>query len=177
MISTIWPDRLVGSSVQRRQRLLAATHHQAKDGVWNYFVALWRPAGFRFQIRSIVFSTIRCSDVDFCRPACWQHAAWFAATGCKVARNLGRNCIFRTDIYLRRTFAPTVYTSRSHCSGALLSIPFFIEAFRRGSVKPALVGVRNDSHGSDDALGSMFTIPALLVWLSLAIRTGHGSKT
>ncbi|MDT7812731.1 MAG: hypothetical protein QOJ42_2647, partial [Acidobacteriaceae bacterium] len=35
---------------------LASTHHQAKDGVWNYSVALWRPLASAFRSVLLFFS-------------------------------------------------------------------------------------------------------------------------
>jgi hypothetical protein len=55
---------------------------------------------------------------------------------------------------------------------ALPSVGFFIEAFRTGSVKPALVAFAMTIVALMARMGSVFTIPALLFWL--VWHFGHG---
>ena len=69
-------------------------------------------------------------------------------------------------------FVATTLTELLGLFWALLSVPFFIEAFRTGSVKPALVAFAMTIVALMTRMGSMFTIPVLLLWLFW--QFGHG---
>jgi hypothetical protein len=59
---------------------------------------------------------------------------------------------------------------------ALLSIPFFIKAFRDRSASAALVAFAMTAAALMTRMGSMFTIPALLVWLVWQFANGIAAR-
>ena len=78
-----------------------------------------------------------------------------------------------TYIYVRE-FVPTSLTELLGLSWALVSIPFFIEAMRTRSLPHALVALAMTAAALLTRMGSMFTIPALIVWTFL--QFGRGAK-
>jgi hypothetical protein len=156
---------------------LASTHHQAKDGVWNYSVALWRPLASAFRSVLLFFSNYSLQTMLILQACLLAAAAWFAADAVARWRGIWAGIAFFGLTYIYdRTFTPTVYTEPLALFWALLSVPFFIEAFRTGSVKPALVAFAMTAMALMMRMGSMFTIPALLVWLVWQFGRGMAAK-
>src|SRR5258707_8056992 len=93
-------------------------------------------------------------------------AACFAAHALARWRGTWAGIAFLGLTYIyARTFIPTTLTEPPGMLWALLSIPFFIVAFRTGSVKPTLVAFAMTIVALMTRMGSIFTIPALLLWL------------
>src|SRR5262249_6338798 len=64
-----------------------------------------------------------------------------------------------------RTFAPTSLTEPLGLVWALFAIPFLIEAWRTGSLAHALLGLAAITAALMTRMGSMFSIPAVMLWL------------
>lgn len=144
---------------------LTAAYDQAKDGVWND-VALHRPLAAAFRSVLVVFGNFSL-PVSLVLQACLLAAATcFASHAVAKWRGVWSGIAFAALTYIyARYFVPTTLTEALGLFWALLSIPFFIAAFRESSVKPALLGFAMTTVALMTRMGSMFTIPALLVWL------------
>jgi hypothetical protein len=93
-------------------------------------------------------------------------ASCVAAHAVMVWRGIWAGLVFLGLSYLyTRTFAPTSLSEPLGLFWSLLSIPFFICSFRSRSAAAALLGFAMTSVALMTRMGSMFTIPALLVWL------------
>jgi hypothetical protein len=75
-----------------------------------------------------------------------------------------------------RAFVPTALTESLGLFWSLLSIPFFVNAFRSGSEKPAVIGLAMTVTALMTRMGSMFTVPALLLWLIWQFGQGAAAK-
>lgn len=144
---------------------LAAAHDQVKDGTWVAF-AQRRPLASAFR-SVILFFGCYSLPIMLTLQACLLAAATcFAAYAVVMWRGVWAGIAFFGLTYIyTRTFVPTTLTEPLGLFWALLSVPFFVEVFRSGSVKPALIALAMTAIALMTRMGSMFTIPALLVWL------------
>jgi hypothetical protein len=152
---------------------LAASYDQARDGTWIAF-AQRRPLAAAFRSVLLFFSNYSLPDMLILQACLLAAAACFAAYRIAIWRGVWAGIAFFGLTYIyARFFVPTVLTEPLGLFWALFSIPFFIEAFRDRSVKPALVAFAMTTVALMTRMGSMFTIPALMVWL--VWQFGHGT--
>jgi hypothetical protein len=144
---------------------IAEAFFEAKQGVWTPW-ALRRPLAAAF--RSVL---LFASDFSF--PVMLTLQAFMLALAVCISsyavmiwRGIWAGlCFFGFAYIYTRIFMPTSLTEPLGLFWSLLSVPFFIASFRSGSVKPGLVGFAMTSMALMTRMGSMFTIPALLLWL------------
>jgi hypothetical protein len=144
---------------------LAAAFDQVKDGVWNA-MALRRPLAAGFRSVLLIFGNFSLPSMLILQACLVAGAACFAAQAIIAWRGVWAGIAFFALTYIYdRIFVPTTLTEPLGLFWALLSIPFFIEAFRDHSVRAALVAFAMTTAALMTRMGSMFTIPALLMWL------------
>ena len=144
---------------------LTASYDQVKDSVWNT-QALRRPLAAAFRSVLLVFGNFSL-PVMLTLQACMVAAAIsFATYAIMIWRGVWAGLAFFALTYIYdRFFVPTTNTEPLGMFWALLAIPFFIKAFRDRSVKAALLAFALTSVALVTRMGSMFTLPALLLWL------------
>jgi hypothetical protein len=153
---------------------LAAAHDQAKDGLWN-FVALRRPLAAAFRSVLLVFGNFSLQFTLLIQACLIAGAVCFATNAVAKWRGVWAATAFFALTYIYdRNFVPTTLTEPLGLFWALLSIPFYIEAFRDRAVKPALLAFAMTAVALLTRMGSVFTIPALLLWL--VWQFGQGAK-
>src|SRR5260370_41466447 len=117
---------------------LAASHDQAKDGFWND-VALHRPLAAAFRSVLLVFGNFSLQFMLILQACLLAGATCFATHAVARWRGIWAGTAFLALTYIYdREFVPTTHTEPLGLCWALLSFPFFIEAFRDGSVQPSL---------------------------------------
>jgi hypothetical protein len=154
---------------------LTAVHDQAKDGVWNSS-ALWRPLGIAFRSVLSAFANLSLPWMLILQAVLVAGALCFATRAVILWRGVWAGLAFFALVYIYgRSFAATTLTEPLGLFWALLAIPFFIEAIVSGSARPALTGFAMTMVALMTRMGSMFTIPALLLWLIW--QFGHSTAT
>ncbi len=144
---------------------LAAAFDQRKDGVWNV-PALRRPLAASFRSVLLLFGDFSLQYMLILQAALVAGAACFAANAIMMWRGVWAAIAFFALTYIYgRYFVPTTLTEPFGLFWALLSIPYFIRAFGDRSASAALVAFAMTATALMTRMGSMFTIPALLVWL------------
>jgi hypothetical protein len=155
---------------------LTAAHDQAKDGFWNW-VAIHRPLAAALRSVLLFVSDFSLQFMLVLQGCLVAGALWFAIHAVTMWRGIWAGTAFFALTYIyNRNFVPTTLTEPLGLFWALLSIPFFIEAFRDRSIKPALVGFAMTTVALMTRMGSMFTIPALLIWLVWQFGSGAKAK-
>jgi hypothetical protein len=153
---------------------LAAAFDQVKDGTWTSF-ALRRPLAAAFRSVLLVLGDFSLQHMLILQACLVAGAACFATYAIIKWRGVWAGIAFFALTYIYdRYFVPTPLTEPQGLLWALLSIPFFIKAFRDRSVNAALVAFAMTTVALMTRMGSMFTIPALLVWLIW--QFGQGAK-
>jgi hypothetical protein len=175
-ISAIWtgverPDDLHGSSIggliafSDAGGYWAGAHDQARDGSWSSF-SLRRPIAAAFRTVLLFLAAYSTSYMLILQAFLLSAASCFAAYSVAKWRGVWPGVAFFGLVYIySRVFAPTSLTEPLGLIWALLAIPFFIQALKTGSLAPALFGLGAISLALMSRMGSMFTIPALLLWL------------
>jgi hypothetical protein len=155
---------------------LASGYDQAQGGFWNE-VALRRPLSAAFRSVLLVFGNFSLPLMLVLQACLIAAATCFAANAVAAWRGIWAGLTFFALTYIyARYFVPTTLTEPLGLFWALLSIPFFIEAFRTRSAKPALVAFALTTVALVTRMGSMLTIPALLVWLIWQFGPSAGAK-
>jgi hypothetical protein len=155
---------------------LAAIHDQAKDGYWNE-IALYRPLASAFRSALALFTGFSLPTMLILQACLVAAATCFAASAVAAWRGIWAGLAFFALTYIyARYFVPTTLTEALGLFWALLSVPFFIESFRSRSAKPALVAFAMTAVALMTRMGSMFTLPALLVWLIWQFGQGVAAK-
>jgi len=155
---------------------LAAAYDQARDGTWVPF-AQRRLLAAAARSVLLFFGGYSLPMMLILQACLLAAAACFAAHALARWRGIWAGIAFLGLTYIyARTFVPTTLTEPPGMFWALLSIPFFIEAFRTRSVKPALVAFAMTIVALMTRMGSMFTIPALLLWLVWQFGRGTAAK-
>ncbi len=128
--------------------------------------ALRRPLAAAFR-SVLLFASYYSFPLMLVLQACLLAFAMCLASYAVVLwRGIWAGIVFFALSYIyTRIFMPTSLTEPLGLFWALLSVPFFVASFRSGSVKPALVAFALTSMALMTRMGSMFTIPALLLWL------------
>jgi hypothetical protein len=144
---------------------LAEAFFQANTGSWTAF-ALRRPLAAAFRSVLLFGSGYSFPAMLVIQIFLVAFAAFVAACWVTLARGIWAGLTFFGLTYIyTRIFSPTSLTEPLGIFWSLLSIPFFVESFRSRSVRPALVGFAITSLALMTRMASMFTIPALLLWL------------
>ncbi|MDT7812730.1 MAG: hypothetical protein QOJ42_2646, partial [Acidobacteriaceae bacterium] len=152
---------------------IAAAYDQARDGTWITF-AQRRLLASAFRSVLLFFGNYSLPAMMILQACLLAAAACFAAYRVAMWRGIWAAIAFFGLTYIyARYFVATALTEPLGLFWALLSVGFFIEAFRTGSVKPALVAFAMTTVAMMTRMGSMFTIPALLLWL--VWQFGHGT--
>jgi hypothetical protein len=155
---------------------LAAAFDQVRDGVWNA-VALRRPLAAGFRSVLLIFGNFSLPSMLILQACLVAGAACFATWAIVLWRGVWAGIAFFALTYIyARTFVPTTLTEPLGLFWALLSIPFFIEAFRDRSAGAALTAFAMTTAALMTRMGSMFTIPALLLWLIWQFGNGIASR-
>jgi hypothetical protein len=158
------------------EQYLASAHDQVQSGFWNE-VALRRPLAAAFRSVLLVFGNFSLPLMLVLQACLVAAATCFAVTAIVAWRGVWAGITFFALIYIyARYFVPTTLTEPLGLFWALLSIPFFIEALRSRSAKPALMAFALTTVALMTRMGSMFTIPALLVWLVWQFGQGAAAK-
>jgi hypothetical protein len=155
---------------------LSAAYDQARDGTWITF-AQRRPLAAAARSVLLLFSDYSLPIMLVLQASLVAAAACFAAHAVALWRGIWAAIAFFGLTYIyARTFVPTTLTESLGLFWALLSVPFFIEALRSRSVESALIAFALTSVALMTRMGSMFTIPALLIWLVWQFGTGAAAK-
>ena len=151
---------------------IVAAFDQARDGTWTAF-AQRRPFAAAFRSVLLVMSGYSFIAMLLFQACLLAIAACLASYAVIIWRGVWAGLAFFGMTYIyARIFAPTTLTEPFGLFWSLLSVPFFIEAFRTGSVKPAIAGFAMTLVALLTRMGSMFTVPALALWL--VWQFGHG---
>jgi hypothetical protein len=155
---------------------LAAAFDQVRDGVWNA-VALRRPLAAGFRSVLLIFGNFSLPSMLILQACLVAGATCFATWAIVRWRGVWAGIVFFALTYIyARTFVPTTLTEPLGLFWALLSIPFFIQAFRDRSASAALLAFAMTAAALMTRMGSMFTIPALLVWLVWQFANGIAAR-
>jgi hypothetical protein len=155
---------------------IAAAYDQARDGIWITF-AQRRLLASAFRSVLLFFGNYSLPAMMILQACLFAAAACFAAYRVAMWRGIWAATAFFGLTYIyARYFVPTALTEPLGLFWALLSVGFFVEAFRTGSVKPALVAFAITLVALMTRMGSMFTIPALLIWLVWQFGQGIAAK-
>ena len=175
-ISAMWTDTLrlgdlelnsVGGLVAATDaaNYFAGSQDQARDGVWSGPI-LRRPFAAAFRSVLMFFGDFSYSNMLVLQTVLLSAAACFAASAVARWRGLWAGLAFFALAYANaRTWAPTSLTEPLGLWWALFSVPFFIAALRSNSLAHALIALASMSVALATRMGSMFTIPALVVWM------------
>ncbi|OSI90187.1 hypothetical protein [Bradyrhizobium canariense] len=155
---------------------LAGAFDQVKDGVWSP-IALRRPLAAGFRSVLLIFGNFSLPSMLILQACVVAGAVCLATYAIVVWRGIWAAIAFFALTYIfDRIFVPTTLTEPLGVFWALLSIPFFIRAFRDHSVTAALLAFTMTSVALMTRMGSMFTIPALVMWLIWQFGKGIGAK-
>lgn len=144
---------------------LTASYDQFRDGTWNV-IALRRPLAAAFRSVLLVFGNFSLQLMLVLQAFLVAGAICFAAYAVAKWRGIWAGLAFLALTYIYvRIFVPTTMTEALGLFWALLAIPFFTQAFASGSARPALAAFALTTVALMTRMGSMFTIPALLIWL------------
>src|ERR1043166_5187021 len=155
---------------------LSAAFDQVRDGVWNA-VALHRPLAAGFRSVLLIFSGFSLPSMLILQVCLVAGASCLATWAIVLWRGVWAGIAFfaLTYIYIP-SFVETTLTEPLGLFWALLSIPFFVESFRDRSASAALVAFAITTVALMTRMGSMFTIPALLVWLLWQFANGIAAR-
>ncbi len=84
-----------------------------------------------------------------------------------MARSLGGVAFYALAYIYVRAFVPTALTEPLGLFWALIAIPFFVDALRGGSFAHAIIAFGAMAVALMTRMGGMFTIPALMLWMSV----------
>ncbi|MCA6099027.1 hypothetical protein [Bradyrhizobium australafricanum] len=144
---------------------LASAQSQVAHGSWSWF-ALRRPLAAAFRSVLLIFGNLSLQHMLILQACLLAGAICFATHAIMKWRGVWAGMAFLALTYIySRYFVPTTLTEPLGLFWALLSIPFFLKAFHDRSVSAALVAFAMTAMALMTRMGSMFTLPALLVWL------------
>lgn len=175
-LSAMWADTLrlgdlelnsVGGLVAATDsaHYFAGAQDQARDGVWTGPI-LSRPFAAGFRSVLMFLGDFSYSNMLVLQTALLSAAACFAASAVARWRGLWAGLAFFALAYANaRTWAPTSLTEPLGLWWAFFSVPFFVAALRSNSLTHALIAFASMGIALATRMGSMFTIPALVVWM------------
>ncbi|MCP1914588.1 hypothetical protein J2R96_007068 [Bradyrhizobium elkanii] len=144
---------------------LASAFGQVTNGTWSWF-ALRRPLAAAFRSVLLIFGNLSLQQMLILQACLLAGAICFATHAIMKWRGVWAGIAFFALAYIySRYFVPTTLTEPLGLFWALLSIPFFLKAFHDRSVSAALVAFAMTAIALMTRMGSMFTLPALVVWL------------
>lgn len=144
---------------------VAAAYDQTRIGIW-YVTASNRPLAAAFREILLIFGGFSMQVMLILQALVLASATCFAAYSVVRWRGVWAGITFFGFAYTyARTFVPTALTETLGFTWAMLSIPFFIVAFRHHSTKHALTAFALTCLGLMTRMGSMFTLPAVPLWL------------
>lgn len=153
---------------------LTGAFDQITDGTLNAF-ALRRPLAAAFRSTLLIFGNISFQNMLILQACLLAGAICFATYAIMKWRGIWAGLAFFALNYIYDCyFVATPLTEPLGLFWALLSIPFFIRGFRDRSTSSALVAFAMTAMALMTRMGSMFTLPALLVWLIW--QFGRGAK-
>ena len=155
---------------------VAAAYDQLRDGIWNSF-AQRRLFAASFRSVLLVLSGQSLPIMEVLQACLLAAATCFAAHRLALWRGIWSALAFLALAYIyERIFAPTMLTEPLALIWGLLSAGFFAEAFRTRSSQPAFIAFALTLLALMTRMGSMFTIPALVVWLVWQFARGSAAK-
>ncbi|WP_322868070.1 hypothetical protein U7859_30210 [Bradyrhizobium ottawaense] len=153
---------------------LTGAFDQITDGTLNMF-ALRRPLAAAFRSVLLILGNISFQNMLILQACLLAGAICFATHAIIKWRGIWAGIAFFALNYIYDCyFVATPLTEPLGLFWALLSIPFFIRAFNDRSTSAALVAFAMTAMALMTRMGSMFTLPALLVWLIW--QFGRGAK-
>jgi hypothetical protein len=184
-LSAMWADtpRLGDLQLNSVGGLVAATdaanyfagaQDQARDGFWSGPI-LTRPFAAAFRSVLMFFGDFSYSNMLLLQTVLLSAAAYAAASAVARWRGLWAGLAFFALAYANaRSWVPTSLTEPLGLWWAFFSVPFFIAGLRSSSLNHSLVAFASMGVALTTRMGSMFTIPALVVWM--AWRFGRNAK-
>jgi hypothetical protein len=155
---------------------LSSAFDQVRDGAWEP-ISLRRPLAAGFRSVLLIFGGLSLQSMLILQAAVVAGAVCFATHAIIAWRGVWAGITFFALTYIfNRIFVPTPLTEPLGAFWALLSIPFFLRAFRDHSVTAALLAFAMTSVALMTRMGSMFTIPALVIWLVWQFGKGTAEK-
>ncbi len=146
---------------------LAGAHDQANNGIWDA-ISLRRPLAAAFRSVLLFVGAFSYQSMLLLQAALASMAICFAADAVARWRGLWAGVAFYALAYIYvRAFVPTALTEPLGLFWALIAIPFFVEALRAGSLVHAVIAFGAMTVALMTRPGSMFTIPALMLWMAL----------
>ena len=146
---------------------VASAHDQAKEGVWNP-ISQRRPLAAAFRSVLMFFGAYSIALMLLLQACLLSAVTCFAAWAVTKWRGIWPGVTFFALVYTYvRTFAPTALTEPQGLFWALFSVPFFIEALRTRALSHGLVAFAATSVALMTRMGSLFTVPALILWMIL----------
>ncbi|MBR0896460.1 hypothetical protein JQ616_15980 [Bradyrhizobium tropiciagri] len=153
---------------------LVSAFGQVTNGTWSWF-ALRRPLAAAFRSILLIFGNLSLQNMLILQACVLAGATCFATHAIMKWRGVWAGITFFALSYIySRYFVPTTLTEPLGLFWALLSIPFFLKAFQDRCVSAALIAFAMTVMALMTRMGSMFTIPALLLWL--VWQFGQGAK-
>jgi len=144
---------------------LTEAFYETQYGKWTSW-ALRRPLAAAFRAVLLFASGASFPAMLILQACLLAVATCLAAYAVMIWRGIWAGLAFFALSYLYvRVFSLTSLSEPLGLFWSLLSIPFFINAFGTRAASSALVGFALASVALMIRMGSMFTIPALLVWL------------
>jgi hypothetical protein len=155
---------------------LAFAFDQARDGTWDAW-AMRRPFAAAFRSILLFFGQYSFPQMLLLQGGLVGGAAWLASCAIMAWRGVWAGVGFFALTYIyARIFTPTSLTEPLGLFWSLLSVPFFVDAFRSDSAKSALVAYALTTFALMTRMGNMFAIPALLLWLVWQFGRGMAAK-
>ena len=144
---------------------LTSAYDQVKDGIWNR-QALRRPLAAGFRSILLIIGNFSLQFTLILQACLVAGVVCFATHAIISWRGVWAGIAFFALMYIYgRFFVPTTNTEPLGIFWALLSIPYFIKAFRQRSIDAAMVAFAMTTVALMTRMGSMFTLPALIVWM------------
>lgn len=147
-----------------------------KDGGFSSFSSR-RPLAQVFRTTIAAAGGFNYAAMVIAQCAALAAAASFAALA--AARRLGVWAglgLAALACVTAREYVTTSFTEPIGYFWALVAIPFFVEAFRTHSLAHAVLAVAIFSLALWTRMGSMFTLPALMLWVALIFGEGLAGK-
>ncbi len=140
-------------------------HDQARDGVWSS-ISVRRPIAAAMRTALMFFSMYSYALMVALQVILLAGTTAFAAASVARFKGVWAAIVFTGIIALvARSFLTSALTEPLGLSVALAFVPFFIAALRTKSEPLALLAFAGISVALMIRMGSMFTIPALLLWM------------
>ncbi len=155
---------------------MAGAHDQARDGVWNA-ISERRPFAAAFRTVLLALGNFNYANMLLVQALLLAAVTCFAVAAVARWRGIWAALAFFALIYIcERSYIPTATTEPAGLFWALFSVPFFIEALRTGARAHALIALAATTLALMSRMGSMLTIPALMLWMIWRYGPGLGAR-